>query len=148
MAEIKDVTIRMVKGTDLNALVEIDGKLLGQKRPEFWQSKLELLEHHPSIASLVAEADGKVVGYITGDASGWEFGIPNTVCWFDTIGVEPAYQNRGIASELLQAMVANLKKVGVTKVYTVVNWRDGELLKFLDKAGFTRGDMINLELNV
>lgn len=148
MSEIKDVTIRTVKGTDLKALIDIDAKLLGQARPEFWHTKLELLEHRPPIASLVAESDGKVVGYITGDASGWEFGIPNTVAWFETIGVDPAYQNRGIANKLLQEMVANLKKVGITTIYTDVNWRDWDLVKFLDKAGFSRGDMINLELKV
>ncbi len=148
MAEIKDVTIRTFKATDLHALVQIDGKLLGKSRPDYWHQKMEMLEHRPPIASLVAEMDGKVVGYITGDASGWEFGIPGTVGWFETIGVDPAYQHHGIASTLLQEMVANLKKVGVTTIYTLVNWRDWDLLKFLDKAGFGRGDMINLELKV
>ena len=148
MAEIKDVTIRTLKKEDIDALIEIDKKLLGQLRPQYWQTKLELLEYKIPVASMVAEADGKVVGFILGDASGWEFGIPNTVGWFDTIGVDPAYQHRGIARELVQSVIANLKKVGVEKVYTVVSWRDWDLLKFLDKIGFVRGEMINLELKV
>jgi len=45
-------------------------------------------------------------------------------------------------------MTAFMHKVGVTKVYTLVNWRDAEMLQFFDKLGFAPGDMINLELQV
>jgi len=38
------------------------------------------------------------------------------------------------------------KKVGVDTIYTLVNWRTWDLLRFFDKMGFGRGDMINLEL--
>jgi ribosomal protein S18 acetylase RimI-like enzyme len=48
---------------------------------------------------------GKVVGFILGDASGWEYGVPNTVGWIDTIGVHPDYQKKGIARALLMEMV-------------------------------------------
>ncbi len=30
----------------------------------------------------------KVVGSILGDASGWEYGVPNTVGWIDTMGFQ------------------------------------------------------------
>ena len=49
---------------------------------------------------------------------------------------------------LLTEMVNNLKKVGVVKVYTFVNWRDWGLLQFFDAMGFKKGDMINLEMKV
>jgi hypothetical protein len=48
----------------------------------------------------------------------------------------------------MSEMVNNLKKVGVDTVYTFVNWRDWGLLQFFDSMGFSRGDMINLELKV
>lgn len=35
-----------------------------------------------SEASLVAEAEGKIVGFILGDVSGWEFGVPENH-WLD-----------------------------------------------------------------
>lgn len=148
MAEIKDITIRTLKREDMDALVEIDRKVLGCKRPEYWQIKLELLENRSPIASLVAEMEGKVVGFVLGDASGWEFGVPNTVGWIDTIGVDPAYQNKGIARELVREVIGSLKKVGVGTIYTLVSWRDWDLLKFFDRIGFSRGDMINLELKI
>ena len=48
----------------------------------------------------------------------------------------------------MDELVAHMKKVGVTKIYTLVNWRDWDMLRFFDKLKFTRGDMINLELKV
>jgi predicted N-acetyltransferase YhbS len=148
MAEIKNITIRTLKPGDLNALVEIDRKVLGHVRRKYWQAKIGTLERQTAIVSLVAVMNGNVVGFILGAASGWEFGIPTEVGWIDTIGVDPEFQNKGIARELFKEMVAHLKKVGVEKIYTFIYWRDWELLKFWDKMGFNRGEMINLELKV
>ena len=140
--------IRAMKYDDLDAIVDIDTKVLGRSRPEYWQMKLELSEKRSPLASLIAEVEGKVVGFIMGDASGWEYGVPESVGWIDTIGVHPDYQKRGVARALMSEMTDNLKKVGVNTVYTFVNWRDWGLLQFFDRMGFTRGDMINLELKV
>lgn len=140
--------IRTMNSKDLDRIVEIDTKILGQPRSEYWEMKLELVEKRPPIASLVAEMDGEVIGFIIGDASGWEYGVPEDVGWIDTIGVDPAYQRKGIAQMLFSEMIDHLKKVGVTSIYTFVNWRDWSLLQFFDSMGFTKGDMVNLELKV
>ena len=39
---------------------------------------------------------GKVVDFILGDASGWEYGVPDTVGWIDTIGVLPTTKRGGL----------------------------------------------------
>lgn len=148
MAEIKDVQIRPLKRGDLNAIIEIDKRVLGRSRSEYWQMKLELLQSRSHLPSLVATINDKVVGFVLGEASGWEFGIPDTVGWIQTIGVDPAFQKKGVARKLVQEMIVHLKKVGVSSIYILINWRDWDMLKFFDKAGFERGDMINLELKV
>ena len=145
---MEEVEIRAMDYRDQDAIVGIDAKVLGKSRPDYWQMKIELSKSHSPMASLVAEAEGKVVGFILGDASGWEYGVPHTVGWIDTIGVHPDFQKRGIARALLMEMVDNLKKVGVDTIYTFVNWRDWGLLQFFDAIGFQRGDMINLELKI
>jgi ribosomal protein S18 acetylase RimI-like enzyme len=100
------------------------------------------------VASLVAEMDQKVVGFIIGDASGWGYGAPDNIGWIDTIGIDPDYQRRGIAEMLMVEMINNLKRLGVDTINTFVNWRDWTLLQFFDASGFQRGAMINLELKV
>ena len=98
--------------------------------------------------SLVAEMDGRVVASILGNVSGWEYGLPENIGWIDTIGVDPAYQSKGIAQILMKEMRNNMKKVGLDTVYTLVNWRDWGLLQFFDAMGFKTGDMINLEFKI
>ncbi len=148
MGKLDGLIIRAMKPEDLEAIVEIDTKVLGKSRPEYWQMKMDIAEARSPMASLVAEVDGKVIGFMLGDASGWEYGIPETVGYIDTLGVDPDYMGRGVGRTLAEEMVNHLRKVGVTTVYTYVNWRDGDLLSFFDAMGFRRGDMINLEMDI
>jgi len=146
---LPEVNIRPLTIQDLDAIVEIDRKVLGTSRPEYWRLKLELPNTRYPLSCLVAEHRGSVIGFIVGEVSGWEFGVPDTIGWISTIGVDPAYQNRGVARALSQTFILNLKKIGVSVVYTLVNWNDWDLLKFFRAMGFTRGgEMINLELKL
>jgi len=148
MSSLDKLAVRAMKPVDLEAIVAIDTKVLGRSRPEYWQMKMELSQSRSPMASLVAEVEGRVVGFILGDASGWEYGIPDTVGYIDTIGVDPDYQGYGVGRTLLEEMLTHLRKVGVRTLYTYVNWRDGDLLSFFDRVGFRRGDMINLEMDL
>src|SRR4030065_2400263 len=98
MNSLENVKIRTLKKDDLDAIVEIDEKVLGENRKNYWERKLELMDHQSTQVSLVAELEGKVVGFILGDISGWEFGVPETVGWIDKSGGEPSYQKKGLAT--------------------------------------------------
>ena len=145
---LSKINIRPLTAEDLDAIVEIDRKVLGKARPDYWK-KIGLPNPRYPWSCLVAELEGKVIGFIVGEVSGWEFGVPDTIGWLSTIGVDPDYQNKGVARELSQEFIKNLKAIGVSVVYTLVNWNDWDLLKFFRAMGFTRGgDMINLELMI
>jgi predicted N-acetyltransferase YhbS len=148
MDSMENLKIRPLIKEDLEDIVEIDEKILGENRRNYWERKLELMNHKASQISLVAEMEGRVVGFVLGDISGWEFGVPETIGWIDTIGVEPAYQKKGVATTLARELVQNLKSLGVKTIYTLVSWNDWDLLQFFHAMGFSRGDLINLELNV
>jgi N-acetylglutamate synthase-like GNAT family acetyltransferase len=85
------------------------------------------------------------VGFIMGDVYFGEFGIPETTATIDSLGVDPAMQNKGLASELLDQFMMNMKVGGVTKVYTLVNWDDFALEKFFSRHKFAPSKRINLE---
>ncbi|HYQ59750.1 MAG TPA: GNAT family N-acetyltransferase [Desulfatiglandales bacterium] len=144
----KIAVVRRMTEKDLDAVVAIDTKVLGKSRWDYWLGKMSLTEQRLPIVSLVAETDGKVVGFILGDASGYEYDVPENIGWIDTIGVDPDYQKRGIARMLMKEMIANLKKVGIDTIYTMVNWPDWDLLKFFHDSGFQKGPLINLELKI
>lgn len=148
MNSLENVKIRTLKQDDLDAIVSIDEKVLGENRKNYWERKLELMNHKASQISLVAEMEGRIVGFVLGDISGWEFGVPETIGWIDTIGVEPAYQKKGIATALARELIQNLKSLGVKMIYTLVSWNDWDLLQFFHAMGFSRGELINLELKI
>ena len=147
---LNQISIRPLTLSDLDAIVEIDRKVLGKLRQDFWKKKMEQINvtQYPH-SCLVAELEGKVIGFILGEVSGWQFGVPDTIGWINTIGVDPAYQHRGVAKRLGEEFIKNVKAIGVSLVYTLVNWNDWDLLKFFRAMGFARGgDMINLELKI
>jgi len=144
----KNMKIRALKKEDLGTIIEIDEKVLGENRKDYWERKLALMNDKSSKVSLVAEVEGKVAGFILGDVSGWEFGVPDTIGWIDTIGIDPVYQKKGLATALAHELIKNLKAIGVRTIYTLVSWDDWDLLQFFHAMGFTRGDMINLELKI
>ncbi|CCK78550.1 GNAT family N-acetyltransferase [Desulfobacula toluolica] len=140
--------IRTMAASDLERIIEIDVKVLEKSRPEYWEMKLELVSKQPQFSSLVAEMDGKVIGFIIGGASRWEYGVPENIGWVDTIGVDPDYQRKGIAKMLFKKMTHELKKMGVDTITTFVKRRDPLLLEFFNSLGFQKGDMVNLELDI
>ncbi len=140
--------IRSMAPLDLDRVVEIDIKVLGTPRPEYWEMKLELVGSRSQMYALVAELDDIVVGFIIGGASRWEYGVPENIGWIDTIGVDPNFQRRGVAKILFREMTNSLKRVGVDTITTFVKRRDPNLLNFFNSLGFQKGDMINLELDI
>lgn len=161
---LNEVKIRVLNENDLDAVVEIDKKVLGKERRAFWKRKIAYADIYPRPA-LVAELEGKVVGFIMGYVSGWEFGVPDTIGWIDTLGVDPAYQRRGIGRALFNALIENFKHSGREKisgvdeaekptiegvniVYTLTNWNDWDLVQFYNAMGFKKGEMLNLKLEI
>ncbi|MDP3016797.1 MAG: GNAT family N-acetyltransferase [Deltaproteobacteria bacterium] len=148
MEFLSGVNIRPMTVGDMDAIVEIDRRVIGKSRPDYWKKVVPENPQYP-FSSLVAEFEGKVIGFVVGEVSGWEFGVPDTIGWLSIIGVDPDYQHKGVARRLSQEFVKNLKGIGVSVIYTLVNWNDWDLLKFFHEMGFTRGgDMINLELKI
>ena len=140
--------VRVMRAEDLDAVVEIDALMSGQSRPEYYESKMaRLLDGKQQlVTSLVIEVEGKLAGFIMGEVYLGEFGVPETTATIDTIGVDPAYQGRGVASTLFQEYASHLRRIGVRSITTRVNWNDWGLLRFFEKVGFTPAPVVNLEL--
>lgn len=158
---LNGLKIRVLTENDLDAVVKIDKKVLGKERRSFWKRKIAFAGIFPRPA-LVAELEDTVVGFILGYVSGWEFGVPDTIGWIDTLGVDPDYQRRGIGRALFNALIGNFRHSGkegtvgtrkaeiegVNVVYTLVKWTDWDLLGFYHSMGFNKGEMLNLEFKI
>ncbi len=146
----KKLTIRVMKKGDVDAIVELDAKVLGEKRPDYYDRKcaMALDDSMQMVTSLVAVYEDNIIGFIMGNVFLGEFGIPESVATFDTIGVHPDYQGQGVAVELIRQFVSNLKKAQVEHIYTFVNWNDWDMLKFLEKSGFGPSKTLALEMKL
>lgn len=126
----------MVEG-DLHALIAIDRRITGRDRSAYFERKLdEALGESDVRISLVAELDGRPVGFIMARVDLGEFGRTDSAAIMDTIGVDPDYGNRGVGRALLTQLLVNLMTLRVDKVLTEVDWSARELLSFLDRCGF------------
>jgi ribosomal protein S18 acetylase RimI-like enzyme len=149
---MKESTIktRLMKAEDFDAVVGIDGKVLEASRPEYYEMKFEKLfrsrDYLP--VSLVAEEDGKVVGFVMGEIYMGEYGIFQEEATLDTIGVDPDYQHKGIGEQLINEFMDHLRKVGVQKINTLVAWNDSKLIHFFSANQFSPSKTINLERNL
>jgi ribosomal protein S18 acetylase RimI-like enzyme len=147
----EDIEIRVMRGSDLGPVTDIDYKVFGQRRPEYYERKIaEVLDEESGrlVTSLVAEVDGEVVGFMMGSVYLGEFGIPESIAYIDTIGVDPEYQRQGIAGYLLDEFKTTVGKAGVKKVHTLVNWANTDLLGFFADQGFVAANTLNLKFDL
>jgi ribosomal protein S18 acetylase RimI-like enzyme len=142
------IKIRLMKAEDFDAVVGIDEKVLDASRTDYYELKFEKLfgsrDYLP--ASLVAEEeDGTVVGFVMGEIYMGEYGIFQEEATLDTIGVDPDYQHRGIGEQLISEFMDHLRKLGVRKINTLVDWNDSKLIHFFSTNKFSPSKTINLE---
>lgn len=139
--------IRLLKQEDLEAVVAIDELAFKRNRRNYFERKVaDSVDASRSLnTSIVCEIGGGVVGFIMGEVYTGEFGVPETTATIDTLGVHPDWQNRGIASELLDQFLTNMKQAGVIKVHTLVNWDEFALEKFFSRHRFAPSKRLNLE---
>jgi ribosomal protein S18 acetylase RimI-like enzyme len=142
-----DVTVRVLRGDDYPAIVEIDARVGGKPRPEYYERKMRSLMDGTSqiVSSLAAEHGGVVVGFLMGQVCDGEFGAPESMALVDTIGVDPDYQRAGVARIMFEEFMTSMKAIGVTSVRTLVHWNSWDLIKFFDSMGFTPEPVLNLE---
>ena len=99
--------------------------------------------------SLVAETDGRLVGFLFGWVSESEFGIARPTGWVDLIGVDPPYRGRGVAHALLRRFVDSGRELrAIERVATLIDLGQTDVREFFTREGFHHGPMIHMECEV
>jgi ribosomal protein S18 acetylase RimI-like enzyme len=142
----KNVYIRNLEKNDLDAIVSIEERVTGIARRSYWEKRIEISEAiRPHWASLVAESDNRVVGFLLGRAGELEFGLPGTVAWIEIIGVHPADRKRGIARALLEQFTSSAEDHGVKTIFTLVAREELDIKNFFSRLGFAQGEMLHFQ---
>lgn len=140
------IPVRAMKETDLRAIVEIDHRITGYDRADYFERKMEEALHGSDVrVSLVAELDNEPVGFIMARVDYGEFGRLEPTAVLDTIGVDLACRSKGVGRALLSQLLINLMTLRVECIRTELTWHDHELLAFLDRCGFHTSQRLCLE---
>jgi len=151
-----DVKIRRMVEFDLPRVNEIDNLLFGEERVPSWPFSFESYWalYHPEL-SFVAEAGGRVAGFIVGTMVEEEHSQSITslrhtidrpprhrkVGWIDMIGIDLGYQHMGIGRALVEAFDEECKRRDAV-MGGIVRESDERLRNFLTAVGFERSDLV------
>lgn len=143
----EQLNIRVMRKNDIESVVNIDAKVFGTERMDYYERKMSmLLDTEGSIStSLVVDYQDNVIGFVMGNIYTGEFGIPQKTASLETIGIDPDFGGQGLGTQLLEEFENHLRKVGVENIQTLVDRGNIQLSKFFNKSGFAPSKSINLE---
>jgi len=143
------VDVRPVRRGDLDQIVTLDARVTGIEKQSYWQSLYRRYGTSTQAERqfLVAEAAGRVVGFVIGEVRDWEFGSP--ACgWVFAIDVQPDARLAGVGTKLLAAICAGFRRAGVRKVRTMLSRDNNLILSFFRSQGMMAGPFIPLEMDL
>jgi GNAT superfamily N-acetyltransferase len=114
--------VRPVRQGDLPEVIALDATVTGLHKADYWQRVYRRygvagqgLRHF-----LVAEAEGRVVGFVIGEVRDWEFGSP-PCGWVFAIDVTRDARQRGVGTRLLESICGSAsERAGVRKLRTML----------------------------
>lgn len=142
----QNISIRNAIHSDLNDVIILDRVGAKEAKPEYWEG---IFAHYVTGGRtdrlfLVAEANGKVVGFIIGEIRAWEFGSP-PCGWVFALTVSPEVRQLGIGKRIFDEISASMKQAGVSTVRTMIDRDDRLTMSFFRSMGLRTGSYIELE---
>ncbi len=141
-----EAVVRTMRPDDLEAVVAIDAAASGRRRPRYFELKIQRAVRDANLqVSLVAEVEGRPVGFLVATLYYGEYGMAEPSASIDAIGVEPGRRGRHVGHELMRQLRRNLGALRIGSLRTEVAWDDFELLRFFARQGFAPARRLCLE---
>jgi ribosomal protein S18 acetylase RimI-like enzyme len=143
-----EVSIRPMRPSDISAVIELDGHVLGKPRTTYFERRLAALEHADTghhLIFLVADCHDEILGFIMGTLTSGEFGFAQVTAIIDSIAVHPLYQRQHLGQQLIETYLSQSASLGAKAAYTLVQGENWELLKVFHALGFSLATTIPLE---
>ncbi len=135
-ATTTEVIIRPLDELDISAIVRIDEQIGGSYRPDVWERRIGYYLRRDPETSVVAELDGRVVGFMLGEVRSGEFGLEEPTGWVEVLGVDPDCRGRAVGRRMGEAILQHFKERGARSVRTLVDEEQTELSGFFSSLGF------------
>ncbi len=148
------ITIRFLGMDDLEDILRIEEKIIKEQNSglerldSLKDTTVYHLQHGDPLLNLGAEIDGKLVGFIISEIRRWEFGRGGMTGWILILGVDREYQGMGVGHKLSSTLLDHFRKKSITKIRTMVEWHEGELISYFKSLGFEMLGMLPLEKEI
>ncbi len=134
---VQNAFARALAPGDLSAVVAIDTALSGRSRSAYFERRLAAAradaDRHLQLA---VDEQGGLAGFMLGRMLEGEFGRTEPELRLEAFGVRAASQRHGLGSALADAFEREAARRGAAAIRTAARWREHELLRFLDHAGY------------
>lgn len=123
---------------DVERVIAIDRVHSGHARRKFFERRFEAAQAEPDdYIHIGVTRGGTLRGFAIARILRGEFGQERIVAVLDAIGVEAESQERGIGQELMDELMASMRRADVDVLQSEADWTNHRLLRFFDAAGFT-----------
>ena len=138
---MSELVIRPVREDDVEAIIHLDARATGERKPGFWRGHLApyLAAGDPAPESLIPELclvavmGEAVVGFVAGDVQSWQFGLPRSGRVV-AIAVDPDRRRGGVGRALVARLLEQFRKMELHAVRCVVRPGD-DLDRFFEGCG-------------
>jgi GNAT superfamily N-acetyltransferase len=134
---------------DLPAIKEIEKKIIFSRDQDHIDISVpQYIEEGPKEATLGAEVDGKLVGFLIGRTAHWEYGSSSKTGWVVAMGVLPELQGSGIGKMLGNKIIEYFKKVNAQVLKVIVDWDQSDLIAYFKGLGFVLNSEMILQMDL
>jgi ribosomal protein S18 acetylase RimI-like enzyme len=138
----KAVNLRRMARSDIDSVLEIDRKIGGGRGLITYRDMVAVDPGGALDLSFVAEVGGKMTGFILARLT--YVGVPFVeIAIIQAVVVDPDYQHRGVASQLVNALLGHCHAEGVNAIRAVVDEGNADLKRFFQRLGFRRSELVN-----
>ncbi len=129
---------RPLAARDLDAVVAVDATLGGGGRRAYFERRLATAQQDPERhLQFAVDDEGALAGFMLGHTLEGEFGRSEPELRLEAFGVKASAQGRGLGAALGSAFEAEASRRSISAIRTAAGWREHELLRFLDHAGYS-----------
>jgi predicted N-acetyltransferase YhbS len=146
MDQGRQIKVRRLARTDLDAVVKLDAALAGRTRRAYFERRLAVALRQPELhLQFAVEQDGAHCGHALARVLEGEFGAERTGLRLEVINVAEDAQGRGAGRALHEALEQEAAKRSIAEFRTAVTWRDHGMLQFLDRLGYSLAPSLVVE---